>query len=146
MPKITIQSVMANTSPRHMPVIGNVHPIKSKMELLTTWHFLMSWPSFWRQVCFLRHDQLFVVLKYFGLHDKLFYIMTNFLLHDKLLTLWQTFLRHDVFLILWQTFWHHDVSPSVVVRAVGLSRSDHTHSVSKVRTRLDSLLSMAIIT
>ena len=37
-------------------------------------------------------------------------------------------------------------SPSVVVRAMGLSRSDHTHSVSKGRTRLDSLLSMAMIT
>ena len=64
-------------------------------------HFLMSSPTFWRQVCFLRHDELFVVMKYLGLHDKLFYIMTYFLLHDKLLTLWQTFLR--------QTFWHHDV-------------------------------------
>ena len=25
---ITRQSEMANTSPRHMPVLGNVHPIK----------------------------------------------------------------------------------------------------------------------
>ena len=25
---ITMQSEMTNTSPRHMPVIGNVHPIK----------------------------------------------------------------------------------------------------------------------
>ena len=37
-------------------------------------------------------------------------------------------------------------SPSVVVRVVRLSRSVHTHAVSKVRTRLDSLLSMARIT
>ena len=27
---LTRQSEMANTSPRHMPVIGNVHPIKIK--------------------------------------------------------------------------------------------------------------------
>ena len=25
---------MANTSPRHMPVLGNVHPIKLKSEML----------------------------------------------------------------------------------------------------------------
>ena len=27
----TRQSEMANTSPRHMPVLGNIHPLKSKM-------------------------------------------------------------------------------------------------------------------
>ena len=29
---ITRQSEMANTSPRHMPVLGNVHPIKKKIK------------------------------------------------------------------------------------------------------------------
>ena len=85
MPTITTrQSVMTNTSPHHMPVIGNVHPIKIENGTFDDMtHFLMSWPTFWRQVCFLRHDEPFVVMKYFGLYDKHFYIMTSF-------TSWQT--------------------------------------------------------
>ena len=30
---LTRQSEMANTSPRHMPVLGNVHPIKIEIKL-----------------------------------------------------------------------------------------------------------------
>ena len=40
---VTRQSEMANTSPRHMPVLGNVHPIK--IENFAT-SFLCS-PSFY---------------------------------------------------------------------------------------------------
>ena len=35
----TTQSEMANTSPRHMPVLGNVHPIKiEKFDILSWRH------------------------------------------------------------------------------------------------------------
>ena len=33
----TRQSEMANTSPRHMPVLGNIHPIK--IDILMGWIF-----------------------------------------------------------------------------------------------------------
>ena len=53
-------------------------PLKSKIELLTTWH------TFWRQMCFLRQ--------------------TNFLLSWSILDFMTTFLHHDIFLTSWQTF------------------------------------------
>ena len=36
---------MANTSPRHMPVLGNVHPIKIEL-------FFFSWRHFCARSCF----------------------------------------------------------------------------------------------
>ena len=40
---ITRQSEMANTSPRHMPVLGNVHPIKiENVDIFFVTSFLCS--------------------------------------------------------------------------------------------------------
>ena len=83
-------------------------PLKSNMELLTTWH------TFW---C---HDKLFdvrcvsYVMTNFCCHEVFWTSWQTFWHHDIFFTSWQTFdvmtsvLRHDVFLILWQTFWHPD--------------------------------------
>ena len=39
----SMQSDMANTSPRHMPVLGNVHPIKiEKIDIFLVTSFLCS--------------------------------------------------------------------------------------------------------
>ena len=44
---VTRQSEMANTSPRHMPVIGNVHPIKIKIKDISSWRHFSARSSFY---------------------------------------------------------------------------------------------------
>ena len=43
----TRQSEMANTSPRHMPVIGNVHPIKIENFDIFSWRHFSARSSFY---------------------------------------------------------------------------------------------------
>ena len=44
---LTRQSEMANTSPRHMPVLGNVHPIKIEHFDIFSWRHFSARSSFY---------------------------------------------------------------------------------------------------